>query len=163
MNWKEVEAYTESYKKNNKSLKKKFEKIENILNKVNTDDSAKYAFHENNKKISIPYTFAKVNAVILAILEENEFASVVDSSSELNNVTDKDTLKTKIKYGVTANDQEIGIIVDTTNFYTFAGGQCHDTGTITVENNNKIKLTLNVHKMEKFKNAVIHYCYFPKR
>lgn len=112
-------------------------------NTLKTNDSFKYLFE--NIDGNDTYEFPALNATILAVIIDNKLASVDEQFPDLKCHPNTNQIK------------EIGFVSDKTNFYTSAGGQCHDTGVVTIFGQNK-EVDLKIHRVEKSNNFVIHFC-----
>lgn len=123
-------------------------------NRIITDDSFKYLFEvKNDIHDDIMYAFPDVSAVTLAIVINDKVLPFNDDTLKQEIIKLQDLMLNSKSCKI----KEIGFVCDKTNFYSTAGGQCHDTGTVTIFKEDE-KFELKVHRVKKMRNVVIHFC-----
>lgn len=111
---------------------------------IKTDNSFIHSFTKSNDTFNFP----EIRANLLAIAKDDDILSVSKRTDEFASLYSNEV---EFNY-----DDEFGLIFDKSNFFCGETGDCCDIGEIIISTGNE-SIPLNVVKVEKIKNNIIHY------
>lgn len=111
---------------------------------IRTDDSPIHSFTKSNDV----YYFPEIRANLSAIVKGDNVVSISKLTDEFTSLY---LAEVEFNY-----DSEFGLIFDRSNFFCGDNGDCCDIGEITISFENE-SFPLNVLRVERIKNNIVHY------
>lgn len=141
-----MDDYWNNVKQASRELSLDVSDISSTLEKagIETDCSPIYSFTKSNNT----YNFPEIKANLSVILKDNDIKSISKLTDELAS-----SYKAEVEFD---DDCEYALIFDKTNFYSGESGHCCDIGEVIISAEDK-SIPLNVVKVKKIKNNIVHY------